>query len=176
MRPTLMRGVLAVVIGTFVLGGSMVARQSRQEPDVTGALLIEVRGLRAAIEQLAATGPRVQLALGRLQMHEQRIDTLVKRHSEVRDRRLEVEAELARHKNTIGSLEETIRTTTNVLPRDEITEAIRHHRRLVSETSERLQRLVAEEAAIAQDVSGEQTQWSDVSRRLDELDRALNRK
>ena len=176
MRPTVMQGVLAALIGTFVLGSSMVARQSRQEPDMTGALLIEVRGLRAAIEQLATTGPRVQLALGRLQMHEQRIDTLVKRHTDVRDRRLEVEAELARHKNAISSTEEAIRTATTAVPREELTEAIRHLRRLVAETSERLQRLVAEESAIAQDVSGEQAQWSDVSRRLDELDRALNRK
>ena len=37
------------------------------------ALLQEVRGLRAAIEQMTASASRVQLALGRLQLQEQRL-------------------------------------------------------------------------------------------------------
>ena len=52
--------------------------------DVT-ALLTEVRGLRHAMEQMAAAGPRVQLALGRLQLQEQRVNTLVRRLETVRD-------------------------------------------------------------------------------------------
>ena len=36
--------------------------------DTLAALLVEVRGLRAAMEQMASAGPRVQLAFGRLQM------------------------------------------------------------------------------------------------------------
>src|SRR5436190_11961823 len=53
-----------------------------QHEDVLPALLTEVRGLRAAMEQMAAAGPRVQLALGRVQLQEQRINTLIRRLDE----------------------------------------------------------------------------------------------
>ena len=60
--------VLVTVVAT-------VAAQSGRsaEPDVLNALLAEVRGLRAAMEQMSSAGPRVQLALGRLQLQEQRV-------------------------------------------------------------------------------------------------------
>jgi hypothetical protein len=50
------------------------------------ALLVEVRGLRAAMERLATAGPRVQLAFGRLQLQEQRITSLTTQLETVRDR------------------------------------------------------------------------------------------
>jgi hypothetical protein len=55
------------------------ARQAAAQEDVLPALLVEVRGLRAAMEQMASAGPRVQLALGRVQLQEQRVNTLVRR-------------------------------------------------------------------------------------------------
>ncbi len=50
-----------------------------QGQDVLPALLVEVRGLRAAMEAMASSGPRVQLALGRLQLQEQRVNNLLRR-------------------------------------------------------------------------------------------------
>ena len=47
-------------------------------------LLTEVRGLRQAMEQMAASGPRVQLALGRLQLQEQRVNTMIRRRDAAR--------------------------------------------------------------------------------------------
>jgi hypothetical protein len=57
--------VIAGAIGVG-LGVSMAAQGTA--PDVLGALLTEVRGLRQAMEQMASAGPRAQLALGRLQL------------------------------------------------------------------------------------------------------------
>ena len=39
------------------------------------ALLTEVRGLRVAMEQMTSAGARVQLALGRLQLQESRLNS-----------------------------------------------------------------------------------------------------
>ena len=71
--PALVPIVLVLILTS--LGTSIVARQAGQQPDVLNALLVEVRGLRSAMEQLAAAGPRVQLTMGRLQLQEQRINT-----------------------------------------------------------------------------------------------------
>ena len=176
MKPTFGVAVAAVSMTMGLVGASALARQSRQEPDTIGALLNEVRGLRVAIEQLAATGPRVQLAMGRLQMQEQRIDALGKRHIEVRDRREETEGELARLKQMIASNENTVRTSTTPAARAQAEAEGEMVRNMVGDLTAKLQRLQAEEAAIAQDVSVEQAQWTEISRRLDELDRLLNRR
>src|SRR5688572_29407493 len=68
------------------LGAALAAQTSRTtEGDVLGALLVEVRGLRQAMENMATAGPRVQLALGRLQLQEQRVNTMLRRLESVRD-------------------------------------------------------------------------------------------
>ena len=67
-------------VGAALQGGlSAQASQASQGQDVLPALLVEVRGLRAAMEQMASAGPRVQLALGRLQLQEQRVNNLLRR-------------------------------------------------------------------------------------------------
>ena len=52
--------------------------------DIMPALLQEVRGLRAAMEQMTSAGARVQLALGRLQLQEQRLNAANGRLAEIR--------------------------------------------------------------------------------------------
>ena len=70
----------AILISVLAVRGTL-AGQAAAEPsqDTLAALLVEVRGLRAAMEQMASVGPSIQLAMGRLQLQEQRINTLVRR-------------------------------------------------------------------------------------------------
>ena len=76
----------AILVSAAALGGprNSEAQVASSSPDVLSALLVEVRGLRSAMEQMASAGPRVQLALGRLQLQEQRVNTLVRRLEDVR--------------------------------------------------------------------------------------------
>ena len=93
MRRLVLPFVLMLVI-VSVFATSIFARQTRQDPDVLGALLVEVRGLRGAIEQMSSASARVQLAMGRLQLNEQRITTYMRRIDEIRDRRLPTELDV----------------------------------------------------------------------------------
>ena len=70
-----------VILAAFgvVLGWRAAPAARAQSPDVLGALLVEVRGLRVAMEQMASAGPRVQLATARLQLQEQRVNALLRR-------------------------------------------------------------------------------------------------
>ena len=67
----LVRGV--VIAALAVTGAAWTGRAAAQAPppgpDVLPALLDEVRGLRAAMEQMASAGPRIQLFTSRLQLH-----------------------------------------------------------------------------------------------------------
>ena len=78
----------AVLVSAALVGGPIDGRAQAPAtpPEVLAALLVEVRGLRAAMEQMASAGPRVQLALGRLQLQEQRVNTLVRGLEEARSR------------------------------------------------------------------------------------------
>jgi hypothetical protein len=75
-------------------GVSLAVGAEQRAPDVLTALLTEVRGLRAVLEQMATAGPRVQLALGRLQLQEQRIGNQVRRLDSVRAGLLAAQREL----------------------------------------------------------------------------------
>src|SRR5207253_1944253 len=73
--------------------------------DVMKDLLVEVRGLRAAIEQMAGAGPRIQLAMGRLQLQEQRVNTYLRQLETVRESLRVKTDHLADIRRELGGLE-----------------------------------------------------------------------
>ena len=89
------------------------AQQTASPPDILSALLIEVRGLRAALEQMATAGPRVQLALGRVQLQEQRIGNQIRRYDSVRAELFAAQTELAPLERKAKEVEERIRDFPN---------------------------------------------------------------
>ena len=92
--------VMALIVSAFA-----AARGHAQEPQsVLPALLTEVRGLRAAMEQMASAGPRVQLALGRLQLQEQRINTLIMKLDSTRERLATAQREVVQNQQQLGSV------------------------------------------------------------------------
>src|SRR5687767_14532699 len=92
---------LIIISAIFVTGVAAARSQSQEPQGVLSALLVEVRGLRAAMEQMASAGPRVQLALGRLQLQEQRLNTLVRRLEGVRDQLAQAQRQMMQHQNQI---------------------------------------------------------------------------
>ena len=95
--------LVAVAIGFAVRTGATTLQsqpaQTSQREDVLPALLVEVRGLRAAMEQMASAGPRVQLALGRVQLQEQRVNTMIRRLESVHDAIAKAERTPARRRH-----------------------------------------------------------------------------
>jgi DNA repair exonuclease SbcCD ATPase subunit len=171
MRRTLLLTIGALLFVVVTLGTTLFARQPRPGPDVLAALLTEVRGLRAAMETMASAGPRIQLAMGRLQLQEQRINTLVRRLDDVRDRRVSTEADFERAKAKLGDIQQALRQGG---PADPGLEQERKHlQAAMSEISQNLRRFQNEESALAQEVMTEQGRWSEINQRLEELDRAL---
>jgi chromosome segregation ATPase len=171
-------GTWIAVFGVVTL---MALRGAAQEApgDQVGtlsALLTEVRGLRAAIEQMASAGPRVQLAMGRLQLQEQRVNTMIRRLDDVRAQMSAVE------KENVG-LQEHARNIQGVLDRNSLPEeranleadAARSKRELARLAGE-IQRLQAEDADISTQIATEQNRWADINRTLEELERSLTRR
>ncbi len=176
MRTLRITVLIGIVCATGVIASARTTRPSQPE-NVQAALLVEVRGLRAAMEQMASAAPRVQLALGRLQLQEQRVNTMLRRLEAVRDSLATAQGAVVEHQTQIARLEAALRTgTAPPEVREQFTHQIAAHRDELARPLAEVQRLTAEEASLVSDIAGEQTRWSDFNQRLDELERALTRR
>jgi chromosome segregation ATPase len=174
-----MRTTTAVLIPVFLfilfLGGSTASHgQAQDAPGVLPALLTEVRGLRAAMEQMASAAPRVQLALGRLQLQEQRVSTLVRRLETVRDSLADAERQVAQHQNQMAQFDAAAKS--NPQEREQVEHMVALFKGEMSAAAASVQRLTAEESSLAADIATEQGRWADFNQRLEELERTLERR
>jgi hypothetical protein len=165
-------GLLGAALGT-----AWPAAGLAQSPDVLSALLAEVRGLRAAMEQVGSSGTRAQVLLGRLQLQEQRVNALNSRVDAVRNA-------MADNEQAAAAMEDDLRraadpSQTQGLPPDrqrELEAGLRELKREHARRRTEIQRLQQAEAALAQELSLEQGRWNDFNRTLEELERSLARR
>lgn len=170
--------VAGVVAGLAVIGPG-VAGQTPGGPgsDVLAQLLTEVRGLRAAMEQMASAGPRVQLALGRLQLQEQRLDSTLRRFEEVQMRLRSAQREHEQSQEQLKLVEEAAKTgAIGDTDRSEFDQMTLHMKMSVTRAASDIQRLQLEETGLAADLATEQARWTDLNQRLEALEGTLNRR
>lgn len=166
-------GVLAAFIGIAGIGLTAAGESQAGRTDVLEALLDEVRGLRAAIEQMAAAGPRVQLALGRLQIQEQRINTLLRRQEDVASRIQSQEQQASMIRQGLADREAELTIATPAQERAEIEKEVPRLKALLDQFSQTIGQLRAEEAQIATSISLEQNRWIEINAQLEALEREL---
>lgn len=177
-------GVVLVVLGVWLGAGwhAGVTAQARQAPsgqDVLPALLAEVRGLRAAMEQMASAGTRVQLALGRLQLQEQRVNNLLRRMESLRAQLAGTQQNEERIRQDAARMEEFLKRADSQDRPDDRRAAERQLRDLKDDharVAADVQRLQVEESGVTQELTMEQGRWSEINQRMEELERTLTRK
>jgi chromosome segregation ATPase len=154
------------------------ARQSgTPQEDVLPALLVEVRGLRAAMEQMASAGPRVQLALGRVQLQEQRVNNLMRRAEEARSHLGEAQRAYEQAQQRLRGIQDAIRDPNPQGPGvAELQGAQRETEREVGRLAAEIQRLTADSATIDADLATEQGRWIDLNQRMEALEQSLVRR
>jgi chromosome segregation ATPase len=168
---------ILVALSLFAVAGLALTtpRAAARQPDVLPALLTEVRGLRAAMEQMASAGPRIQLAMGRLQLQEQRVTSLLRRLDATRAELRGAENALKDAAQQQAGLERALREPNAPERQTQLEWELASVRSGLPRMNADYQRLVTDEATIAQEVASEQTRWSEINQRLDELDRTLAR-
>jgi chromosome segregation ATPase len=176
-----LRVIRTVGIGILLLGiagaaGLFTVRAQGQE--ILPALLTEVRGLRAAMEQMASAGPRVQLALGRLQLQEQRVNTLVRRLDETRNRLANAQRELVQHEEQYKRFESAIKEGSPEARQEaeQLEHMLSMFKRQFAQAQADVQRLTAEESGLMTEIAAEQGRWTEINQRLEELERTLDRR
>jgi chromosome segregation ATPase len=167
---------VALAIFLMVIGGPLLA-QGSQNPDVLISLLAEVRGLRAAMEQMASAGPRVQLAMGRLQLQEQRVTAALRKLDDLHGQRTDAEREVAQIRAQVAQAQDAMEHLAADAPeRQSFENQSRALKDAMTLRANDVQRLVAEEADTAAALAAEQGRWNEINQRLEELERALTRK
>ena len=179
VRTTGLAVLIVLIIGLSVspTASQSTARPSPPQEDVLPALLTEVRGLRAAMEQMASAGPRVQLALGRVQLQEQRVNNLLRRVEEGRSHLAETQRKYEQTQQELRNLETMIRDPRpDGPPVAELQNMQRGTEHEVARLAADLQRLTAESAAIDADLATEQGRWIDLNQRMEALEQSLVRR
>jgi predicted nucleic acid-binding Zn-ribbon protein len=173
-RSSVVGAALGVLVVMLALGTS-ARSQEPARPDVSGTLISEMRALRGAIEQMVSAGARVQLAIGRLQIQEQRVNTLTGQLAGVRQMLAGHERETAMIQATLEDLESVLPTRSDRGERQAIEQEVSQLKIRLSTASASLSKVRADEAELAAQVSAEQGRWSDLNQQLDAIDRTLQR-
>jgi hypothetical protein len=144
--------------------------------DVLPALLAEVKGLRAAMEQMAGAGPRVQLFVGRLQLQETRMSGMIRRLDTVRDNLADARRELEVFNGAQKMMEAGDDDRKPGEPEKAFGPILGGMKKQAAAAQANIDRLAAEEIQLTADLHTEQARWIDINQRLDELERALARR
>jgi hypothetical protein len=174
-------------LGICVYAGARVETQtSPGTPDIAAALLEEVRALRVTIETLASAGASGQLALGRLQLQEQRLNGAIGKLDLVRERLATVQREAAQEREDLAQLESMLRDNPSLVTmhhsvgepmrdREAAEEMLKFKRSQIAAMNADSQRLTIEEGTLANDVAVEQARWWEAHRRLEDIEHRLMR-
>jgi hypothetical protein len=165
---------ITFLLATLLLTPSLAAAQSTAPaaPDILKELLVEVRGLRQAMERAATVGARIQLLVARVQMQEDRIAELSRRAITVREEIGRIDMQIAQFSGMIKQFERS-GVRANPDEQREIEGMLEIQKQQIAATEKRRQELIAEEALLAQQIAADQGRWSDVNTQLDELERSL---
>src|SRR5258705_3795770 len=165
--------VLLIVSGAVVGRTAVQAQPTTTPQDVLPALLVEVKGLRAALEQMAGAGPRVQLAVSRLQLQEGRIAGMIRRLDTVRDSLATARREFDQLNGAVKMMEGGGEPEKPGDDKEDFGPLLAGMKKQVAAAQANVTRLAAEEQQLIQDVTTEQARWIDINQRLDELEKAL---
>jgi chromosome segregation ATPase len=165
-----------VIAGVVCAAPSIASAQpaAPAAPDVLSELLVEVRGLRVAMERAATVGARIQLLVARVQMQEQRIAEATRRASAIRDDLSAVDMQIAQLSVMVKQFE-SAPDGGRLSPEDQrqVESMIEIQKQQVAAAEKRRQELVTEDALLSQQIATDQSRWSDVNAQLDELERSL---
>src|SRR5262245_26007144 len=151
-------GLISLAIGSMAhMNASQITPRQGSQEDVLPALLVEVRGLRAAMEQMASAGPRVQLALGRVQLQEQRVNNLLRRIDESRGHLADAQRDYEAMQQRIRGLEAGIRDPQpNGPPVADLQAMQREQERELARMASEVQRYTNEVSTMEADLATEQ--------------------
>ena len=168
--------VLALVLVTAGIGAARLplSAQAVRTDDLLPALLLEMKGLRVAMEQMASGGPQAQLLTGRLQVQETRLSSMIGRLQIVRDDLDAARTEYDSARDSVQMFDKEVAAGT--LSHADGDDVMSETKARLRAAKTRVERLAAEETELTADIAVEQQRWIAINQRLDELERTLGKR
>lgn len=138
-----------------------------------GALLSEIRGLRADINTALSANVRAQVFVGRLQLQEQRLNTLMAQLTAVRNSLASMTSDRLRMVERAESLGNALTDSRVSEQRREIEGALQEAKRELSALDASRQQLVAQEVDLSAQLATEQGRWNYFNDSLDQIEASL---
>lgn len=165
---------VCVAIGTALICG--VSLSGQEQADVLEALLKEVRQLRVAIESAAATNARLQMAVQRANIQEERLWRVSREVEALRTEIANASEDRMNSAARLKRLDEALSNATDHEQRLGIEHEIGALNREVERQQRHEKRLRDEEGMLSQTLQIEEARWGDVNQKLDELERLTDRR
>ena len=163
------------VIGIGII--ALAAGTAGQGVTTSDPLLAEVKALRAELNQVAGMAIKTQLLVARLQLQEQRINTVAKQLTDVQAQRTGNDFGITQMTARIKQLEESSRDGS--MPADArkgMEQEAQSLKAPMNQMRQRAQELSAQESTLSGQLASEQSRWIDVNSRLDEIEREIRDK
>jgi chromosome segregation ATPase len=166
---------LAMAIALVTLAASQGATtQPASPPGSSDALLAEVRAIRADLNNVAGSSIRTQLLVARLQLQEQRINTVARQLSDVQAQLLGTS--LAPMTARLRQLETMLRGNLSQEERASAEQEMTELKISMEDAQRRADGLATQEATLTNAFSAEQSRWLELSERLDQIERDIARR
>jgi len=175
MEKLSVRKVMLVVGMLGVVGGVLFAQGARSPIDgsAEGALLAEVRGLRAEISRLSKSSIRMQLLVARLQLQEQRVFTVMRQLENTQDALTAIQVRITAEHARVGQLEDAASRATGP-GRLGIQQAILDAGAQIEEQQRQELESRKQQTELLKALGDAQARWTDFNDQLDALDRSLS--
>ena len=160
----LLIGILALTVPALAQTGAT---------DALSALLVEVRQLRIAMERAATTTPQVQLLGARLSVQNERMARAERDHDSTKRELEELSAGLAQMAAQIEEIENAAALEANPERQRGLSMDARAMKSQRTEMSARELRLRARQSELATRFGAEELRWTELNRRLDEMERTI---
>jgi hypothetical protein len=154
--------------------GQQAPASSPNAPASDELLLAEIRGLRADLNRVLSANVRAQLFVGRLQLQEQRMNTLSAQLAEVRASSARVALERTKQAERLDGLEDEL--AKGGIPPDQrndiqgMTVSLKGE---LSRAAASLERLQIQEAELTGQLASEQGRWVYFNDALDQIEQSL---
>jgi hypothetical protein len=177
---TIRRSFRAAALVGLVLVSAFAWVSSAQAPRGGAAaattdsdLLVEIRGLRADLNQALGTNIRAQLLVGRLQLQEQRINVISRQLAEVRRQLAAVETGQVMPTTEVKRLEDALGGPLAIETQRGLEANLSRIKAQLMQAQREEQRLRLQEMELAGQLGAELGRWSFFNDRLDEIERTL---
>jgi hypothetical protein len=172
---TVLGFTFAAAIGLVTIAASQgAATQTPPSPGSTDALLAEVRALRSDLSQAAGTSIRTQLLVARLQLQEQRTNTVARQLSDVQAQISTTG--IAPIVSRMRQLETMLRGPMSEEERTSAEQEMIELKVAMEDAQRRTDALAAQEASLSNAFGTEQARWLELSERLDQIERDIARR